>query len=56
MNLSFWQEGENPSEFYSRFDGHLQNAQQAGLSKTGSKKLVKDESSHKYKAKTQKTD
>lgn len=29
MNLSFWQEGENPSEFYNRFDNHLQSAQQA---------------------------
>lgn len=29
MNLSFWQEGENPSEFFNRFDGHMQSAQQA---------------------------
>lgn len=29
MKLSFWQEGESPSEFYNRFDGHMQSAQQA---------------------------
>ncbi len=29
MKLSFWQEGDNTSEFYSRFDSSMQNAQQA---------------------------
>lgn len=29
MKLSFWQEGDNTSEFYSRFDGRVQNSTQA---------------------------